>query len=256
VSMEKRKLVDTAVQTPAADSSRAHLKAFINRRRDPDTKREAVLRTAVRLFLERGFWRTSLSDVAEQLNITKPALYHYFSNKEEIYLACYRWGIALINADLERIRARHCPGLEKVASFIYTYTIVIAGDFGRCVVRQDDRELSAEARAEVRAYKRNVDLYLRSFIQEGINDGTIRSCDVKITAFSIAGAVNSLAHWFKPDADLSAKQVAAAFAKTLTEGIANRRATKFRIPDFDHQSKPGASIHGNIAPRTPAKLPN
>lgn len=254
--MGKRKPGSPPVQTPATDPSHAHLKAFINRRRDPDTKREAVLRTAVRLFLERGFWRTSLSDIAEQLNITKPALYHYFSNKEEIYLACYRWGISLIKTDLERIRAYHGPGLEKVASFIYTYAIIIAGDFGRCVVRQDDRELSAEARAEVRAYKRDVDLCLRSFIQEGINDGTIRPCDVKITAFSIAGAVNSLAHWFKPDAELSAEEVAAAFAKTLTEGIANRRATKFRIPYFDHQSKLIVPMNAKIAPRTLDKLRN
>ncbi len=256
MSIGQRKSGRPAVQTPATDLSRAHLKAFIDRRRDPDTKKEAVLRTAVRLFLERGFWRTSLSDIAEQLNITKPALYHYFHNKEEIYLACYRWGISLIKSELERIRARPGTGLEKVASFIYSYAIVIAGDFGRCVVRQDDRELSTEARAEVRAYKRQVDLYLRSFIQEGIDDGTIRSCNVKITAFSIAGAVNSLAHWFKPDADLSAEEVAAAFTKTLTEGIANRRAIKFRIPDFDRQSKVSAPMTAKIAPRTPAKLQN
>lgn len=251
--MQKRSVRGAAVQAPAADSPYAHLKAFIDRRRDPDSKREAVLRTAVPLFLERGFWRTSLSDVAEQLNITKPALYHYFANKEEIYLACYRWGISLINADLERIRGRRTSGLEKVASFIYTYAVVIAGDFGRCVVRQDDRELSAEARAEVRAYKRDVDLYLRSFIEDGIDDGSIRPCDVKITGFSIAGAVNSLAHWFKPDADLSAKQVAAAFAKTLTEGIANRRPARFRIPDFDHELKPDVSIYRKVAEQAPAK---
>ena len=254
--MGKRKPGCATVQTPAADSSHGHFKAFTDRRRDPDTKREAVLRTAVRLFLERGFWRTSLSDVAEQLHITKPALYHYFSNKEEIYLDCYRWGISLIKADLERIRAHQGTGLEKVAGFIYAYAIIIAGDFGRCVVRQDDRELSNAARAEVRAYKRDVDRYLRSFIQEGISDGTIRPCDVKITAFSIAGAVNSLAHWFKPDADLSAQEVAAAFAKTLTEGIANRRATKSRIPSFDHQSKQATPMNAKIVPQAPAKLQN
>src|SRR5689334_6501644 len=140
-----------------SESSGVHLKAFVNRRRDPDTKREAVLRTAVRLFLERGFWRTSLTDVAERLKITKPALYHYFHNKEEIYLECYRWGVSLIHTKIAEIQARKCTGLEKVADFIYNYAIVIAGDFGRCVVRQDDRELSSQARTEVRAYKREVD---------------------------------------------------------------------------------------------------
>src|SRR5579884_2313949 len=114
---------------PATASSH-HLHAFLDRRRDPDGKREAVLRVAVRLFLERGFWRTSLTEVAEKLKITKPALYHYFHNKEEIYLECYRRGMSLIRANIERLRADSSSGLEKVAGFIYLYAMIIATDFG------------------------------------------------------------------------------------------------------------------------------
>ena len=208
-----------------------HLQAFVDRRRDPDSKRDAVLHVAVRMFLERGFWRTSLTEVAEQLNITKPALYHYFRSKEEIYLECYRRGISAIQANLAGLEASACNGLEKVAGFIYFYAIVIAGDFGRCVVRQDDRELSTKARAEVRSYKRDVDRCLRGFIEQGIQDHSIRSCDVKLTAFSIAGAVNSLALWFEPGGKLTAEQVASEFTKVLTQGFANRRL--LRIPALD-----------------------
>lgn len=206
--------------------SHVHLQAFIDRRRDPDSKKDAVLHVAVRLFLERGFWRTSLAEVAQTLKITKPALYHYFRNKEEIYLECYRRGISLIELNLSRLRASKDSGLQKVAGFIYSYAIVIAGDFGRCVVRQDDRELSPPARAEVRSYKRVIDRNLRQFIAQGVHDGSIRRCDVKLTAFSIAGAVNSLALWFEPGGPLTADQVAAAFTKTLTEGFANRRSAR------------------------------
>lgn len=210
-----------------------HLQAFVDRRRDPDSKKDAVLHVAVRLFLQRGFWRTSLTEVAEALNVTKPTLYHYFQNKEEIYLECYRRGISLIEENLARLRACGCSGLEKVAGFIYSYAMVIAGDFGRCVVRQDDRELSDKARKEVRSYKRNIDRDLRRFIEEGVRDGSIRRCDVKLTAFSIAGAVNSLALWFEPDGDLTAQEVAAAFTKTLTEGFADRRTGRLRLPLSD-----------------------
>src|ERR1051325_2298715 len=88
--------------------------AFDSRRRDPATKREAVLQTAAQLFLEKSYGRTSLNDVAERLNITKPALYHYFRNKEDILLACYRLGTGLIEDILNEI-SNHCgTGLEKV----------------------------------------------------------------------------------------------------------------------------------------------
>ena len=59
---------------------------FESRRRARDEKREAVLRTAVQLFLEQGYHGTTLNDVAERLNITKPALYNYFRSKDEILL--------------------------------------------------------------------------------------------------------------------------------------------------------------------------
>ena len=40
----------------------------------------AVLRTAAQLFNERGFHATSLDDIAERLNVSKPTLYYYIEN--------------------------------------------------------------------------------------------------------------------------------------------------------------------------------
>ncbi len=200
--------------------SSSHRKAFASRRRDPVTKREAVLKTAAQLFLEKSYGRTSLNDVAERLNITKPALYHYFRNKEEILLECYRLGTGLIEEILNDIASRCGTGLEKVQAFIYSYANVMTVNFGRCVMRLDEGDLSSTALADVRAYKRKIDRRLRSFIQEGIADGSIISCDPKIAAFSIAGAVNWICQWYEPEGELTAEEIATQFARTLTQGLA------------------------------------
>jgi AcrR family transcriptional regulator len=202
--------------------SPTHWKAFSDRRRDPDGKREAILRTAVHLFLERGYGRTAMNDIADKLNITKPALYHYFRNKEEILLECYRWGCLLIREMLDGISASGGSGLEKVEAFILMYTDIITVNFGRAVVRLDDGELTREARAEVRSYKREIDRRVRSFIQEGIDDGSVTPCDPKLAAFSIAGAINWISMWYQPGGSLSAEQIATGFASTLTGGLRNR----------------------------------
>ena len=60
------------VMSRDASASPSPRKAFADRRRDPATKREAVLKTAARLFLEKSYSRTSMNDVADRLNITKP----------------------------------------------------------------------------------------------------------------------------------------------------------------------------------------
>lgn len=201
------------------DLAKPQRRAFANRRRDPVTKREAVLKTAAQLFLEKSYGRTSLNDVAKRLNITKPALYHYFHNKEEILLECYRWGTTLIEASVNEIAAQYGTGLAKVEAFIYAYARALTVNFGRCVMRLDEGDLSGEARSEVRAYKRKIDRRLRSFIQEGIEDGSIALCDPKIAAFSIAGALNWICMWYEPEGTLSAEEIASQFARTLTQGL-------------------------------------
>ena len=186
-------------------------------------KREAILHTAAQLFLEESYGRTSLNDVAERLHITKPALYHYFRNKEEILVECYRLGDAMIGEIFDDIAARCKTGLEKVEAFIYSYANVMTVNFGRCVMRLDEGDLSLDARNEVRAHKRKIDRRLRSFIQEGIEDGSITPCDAKLAAFSIAGAVNWICRWYEPDGPLSPEEIATQFARTLTQGLARVR---------------------------------
>jgi AcrR family transcriptional regulator len=203
--------------------AQSHWKAFANRRRDPETKREAVLKTAAELFLEKSYSRTSMNDVAQRLNITKPALYHYFRNKEEILLECYRWGFGLIEEILNDIAAGCETGIEKVEAFIYSYAQVMTVNFGRCVMRLDEGDLSEDAVAEVRTVKRKIDRRLRSFIQEGIEEGSIAPCDPKIAAFSIAGALNWICMWYEPSGALSAEEIATQYARTLTQGLVARK---------------------------------
>jgi AcrR family transcriptional regulator len=202
--------------------SAPHWKAFADRRRDPETKREAVLQTAAQLFLDKSYGRTSMNDVAEKLNITKPALYHYFRNKEEILIECYRLGTGMIEEILNDIAAHCGTGLEKARAFIYSYANVMTVNFGRCVMRLDEGDLSSEAYAEVRSYKRKIDRRLRSFIQEGIADGSIGPCDPKLTAFAIAGALNGICVWYEPRGPLSPEEIANHFVRTLTLGLAAR----------------------------------
>jgi hypothetical protein len=83
--------------------------------------------------------------------------------------------------------------------------------------------LSGDARAEIRASKRTIDRRLRSFVQEGIDDGSIAPCDAKLAAFSIAGALNWICMWYEPGGPLSPEEIATQFAHTLTQGLARER---------------------------------
>src|ERR1017187_6420902 len=228
-----------------ASASPSPRKAFADRRRDPATKREAVLKTAAQLFLEKSYGRTSMNDVADRLNITKPALYHYFDNKEDILLECYRLGVGLIEEILNEI-ADHCgTGLQKVEAFIHSYATVMTVNFGRCVMRLDEGDLTSGARAEMRAYKRKIDRRLRGFIQDGIEDGSIAPCDTKIAAFSIAGALNWICMWYEPDGALSPEEIATQFTRTLTHGLVVRNQSHDRKAVASRKGTPSRGPRSN-----------
>jgi AcrR family transcriptional regulator len=103
---------------------------FESRRRARDEKREAVLRTAVQLFLDQGYHRATLNEVAERLNITKPALYNYFRSKDEILFECWALGQERVDEFIAEINAGGGTGLVKLRRLIRAYAEVMATGFG------------------------------------------------------------------------------------------------------------------------------
>ena len=213
-------LAKSAATKKTANRPREPWKAFQVRQRNLDTKRDAVLQTAAHLFLEHGYRRTSMSELGTRLKITKPALYYYFHNKEEILVECYRLGIAAIEQLLDKAAVSQGNGLNKVRAYVEAYAkAVVTHDFGRCVAMLDDAELSPKARREVRDLKRKIDMAIRGYVEEGIRDGSIGTCNVKLASFALAGAVNWIGTWYKPEGSLTAEEIASEFANLLTQGL-------------------------------------
>ena len=63
---------------------------------------------------------------------------------------------------------------------------------------------------------------MRGLISEGMEDGSIARADIRLTAFTFAGALNWPARWHRPDGDESAPAVAAQMVDILTQGLAPR----------------------------------
>ncbi|WP_163025786.1 TetR/AcrR family transcriptional regulator [Chachezhania antarctica] len=182
-------------------------------------KRMAVLRMAARQFNENGFRATSMADVASALQVTKPTIYHYFASKDEILFECVRMGLAQIREGTARAAARGGTGLDRMQDLIHAYALAMTEDFGICVSRTGDAELSPASRAKFRALKREIDAILRGLIDEGIADGSIRAQDPQLAAFLVSGAINWIAHWYRPDGPKSRDEIAEGTVETLTRAL-------------------------------------
>ena len=55
-----------------------------------DEIRKKIVSEAFTVFLAKGFEKTTMDDIAARLGVTKPAIYRYYKNKEELFLASHR----------------------------------------------------------------------------------------------------------------------------------------------------------------------
>ncbi|MGB8933450.1 MAG: TetR/AcrR family transcriptional regulator [Anaeromyxobacteraceae bacterium] len=189
------------------------------RQRDHEAKRQAVLRTAAQLFLQRGSPRVSMNDVAERLNVTKPTLYTYFKSKDAILAECIRMGAATVGEGLTRVESQGGSGRERLRSFIREYARLGTTDYGACIVRLDDRALPDRERDDARRGKRAIDARVRAIIQAGIADGSIVRCDVRLATFAVIGALNWIGQWYGPDGANTPEEIGDAFAELLINGL-------------------------------------
>ncbi|MCB2050474.1 MAG: TetR family transcriptional regulator [Novosphingobium sp.] len=182
-------------------------------------KRDAVLLAAVRMFNERGFHATSLDDVAASLGISKRTIYHYLANKDQVLLECVTIGLnQLLEAAAEASREPG-TGRDRLAKFLRRYAEINMEDFGRCVIRTGEETLSPASIPQYRQLKRGIDNAMRERIAEAVADGSIAPVDVKIAAFTLAGALNWPARWHNPDGPMTREEISAAMVDLLMQGL-------------------------------------
>ncbi len=184
-----------------------------------EAKRDAVLRAAVRMFNSRGFHLSSLDDVAASIGISKRTIYHYLANKDQVLLECVTIGLQQLLEAASDARGEPGTGRDRLVRFLRRYAEINMEDFGRCVIRTGEEALSPESLPRYRQLKREIDRAMRQLLQEAIDDGSLASVDVKITAFMLAGALNWPARWFEPGGELSAQEVATALVDTAMAGL-------------------------------------
>jgi AcrR family transcriptional regulator len=68
--------------------------------KDPEERRRELIDTAERLFMERGYEHTAISDIVKELNIAQGTLYYYFRSKEDILEAVVEKSIAVLEQNV------------------------------------------------------------------------------------------------------------------------------------------------------------
>lgn len=183
------------------------------------TQKDRMLRAAAHCFNQKGFSGTSLKDVAARLGLTDAALYYYVRNKEELVYLCYVRAADVGRDAMESAAREGCNGLEKVRLYLQKHVESMVGERGPVAILSEIPSLEPAHRQEILELSRRHSIAFESLIAEGIADGSIRPCDIRMTGNAIMGAINWIPKWFHGNASM-ADQVIAQFPRILSAGLA------------------------------------
>lgn len=193
-----------------------------DREQQREAKRNAVLQAAAQLFNERGFHATSLDDIAARLNVSKPTLYYYVKNKDEILLQCVGKGLTMTLDGIEASRRAGGKAIDQLRACMEVYARIVTMDFGMCLIRVGDEQVPPESRKELRRLKSAIDQAFRRLVAAGVEEGSVAPCDPKMTAFVIAGALSWIGRWYQPGGEYAPEEVARRCIATLLDGVLRR----------------------------------
>ncbi len=192
---------------------------------EPD-RTVTIFLTAAQIFHERGYDATSMSDLAEALEITKAGLYYYIDSKEDLLFRIMNFGLDWLEKEvIEPARALSDPE-ERLRWVIRRHgSELLVGSRTIPILTDEDSALAPKHRMHIQTRKR---LYF-DLVRDTLNDlkrqGKLRDIDTTVAAFSLFGMLLWLPRWYQPDGSLAAAETLDHLTNLFFGGLLNRAAT-------------------------------
>ena len=173
-----------------------------------DEKRERILRAAERLFAAQGYANTTMEQIVGELGLSKPFVYYYFHNKQEIFetlswqptVACFT-AMDFGPDDVRPAWVKVTVGLERlIRATIEHYPAAFFPYREPQVYRHE--YLAAQKRVANHFYDR-----LCPLLEQGRRDGSFDFTETRITALAACSLPGFLYAWYRPDGRLGAEEM-------------------------------------------------
>ncbi|HEY9499171.1 MAG TPA: TetR/AcrR family transcriptional regulator [Terrimesophilobacter sp.] len=169
---------------------------------------ESILTVAVEVFNRHGYDATSMGVLAENLGITKSAIYHHVPSKEHLLELALDRALGGLESILKDPLASTGPAVDRLR-FVLRSAVGVLTDqlpFVTLLLRlRGNTPLERSALDRRRAFNRAV----AELVDEARADGALRNdIDAGTATRLLFGMINSIVEWYRPDGPVSASQVA------------------------------------------------
>lgn len=166
-----------------------------SREEQRELKRMAILRTAAAMINEGGFQQMSLDSLAQRLHISKPTLYYYIDNKDDILTGILDVAMTQLRGEITTVSQSNAPGIKKLQGFMERYASVMGDEFGACLITSRISAWNKSFQEQYQVASREILSAVRALIEDGIADGSIAGCEPKYVSSILLGTMNETVYW-------------------------------------------------------------
>lgn len=164
-----------------------------------DEKRERIVSVAAQLFFEQGYANTTIASIARTLGVTKPFVYYYFGDKQELFEAiCWPPTVACLTAmnfaadDSRPAHEKLAAGIEKLVR------ATIAHHPAATLPYREPQAFSNGYRAAMKNLAQAFYRQMAALLEAARREGHAQFDDARITARAAASIPGFLFNWYRP----------------------------------------------------------
>ncbi len=186
--------------------------AIADARQEPRLEpRQEILRTAARLFQQRGYDATSMNDVAAALKLSKGGLYHHFESKDEILFHIMSHAMQITEERVINV-VRRIEGVEerlRMLIRLHIQVVLSPEDREITVMLHENHPLPPALRRKINARKKDYLHFVEHLIADVQRDAQRKrnspqsSVTPRAAALALLGMINWIYQWYKPDGSLT-----------------------------------------------------
>ena len=182
--------------------------------------KDIIKSVAIDLFFRKGYFATSISEIAAGSGIQKASIYHHFPGKEDLLFGIMQTTMIdlmhALNTCLAGIPEIECQMRAAVRSHVMFHLQRQKETF---IASSELRGLDQDHLAIIIDYRDQYEIKFQKLIAAGIQEGLFAHNDVDILSYAILTLCTAGATWYKPDGRLSAEAIAVIYENFILNGL-------------------------------------
>ena len=183
-------------------------------------RRAQILEKAAQLFCVKGYDSTSMSDIADEVGITKAGLYYFVESKEHLLYLITDYGLDLLDEMVrEPLKAKEDPE-ELLRELIERHVhMVLHRPREVTIILHERTALTGVYREKILQRKKDYINFVRDVLVQLRERGQATEVDPTAATFFLLGSLNWIYQWYKEDGRLTEADLVRELWSLFTRGF-------------------------------------